>query len=323
MREQRRADDQRGHPRRRRQQGQRHDDDDAGVEQHRALARGVDRPAARHQPREQDAGGQCAERGERVDQRHRSAEIALPHAEYPVEKVRDPEQQEEPRLVAEQLGADDRPGAPIAEQCAPVDAGRGLRHRVAVTSCRDQAARPDDPAGEPDEAERPRHQERRPPAEGERERRDQQRDNDVADVGRGVAEAERERAFLQRQVDRCRLDARGRADRFGGRQHDAGDDELLHCRRKGMGHAGQAPHRDADAECKAHPDAIDEPAGERHRHRRADLEGETEMREILVRPVEARLQRRLQQRQHLAVDIVEHDRDEQERDQPAPGGRGR
>ena len=60
-----------------RQQHGGHRQDQHRIEQHRALARAVQIDAAGEQPGGQDAAAERAERGQRIDERDRQAELAL------------------------------------------------------------------------------------------------------------------------------------------------------------------------------------------------------------------------------------------------------
>jgi hypothetical protein len=143
----------------------------------------------------------------------------------------------------------------------------------------------------------------------------------MTDIGRGVADPQRDRAILGPEIGRGGLHGGGRADRLRGAQHHPRADEAANARDDGMRHAGQAPHQDARRETdpQAHP--VDEPAGAEKRHRGGELERRGHVAVILIGPGEFMFQRRLQQRQDLSIDVVEHDREEHEGyDDPAGTG---
>ena len=87
-----------------------------------------------------------------------------------------------------------------------------------------------------------------------------------------------------------------------------------------MRHAGETPGRHPDREAAAQADAIDEPAGAEEGHRGAELERGGHVAVIAIGPAIFALQHRFQQRDDLAIDIVEHDRGKgEDDDRPSPG----
>ena len=120
------------------------------------------------------------------------------------------------------------------------------------------------------------------------------------------------------EIGRCRFDRGGGSDRFGHAEHDPRGEEGGDRGGKGMRHAGQTPDQHAKREAKPQTDAIEEPAGAEKGKGGRDLERGAHVGIILIGPAELRLERGLQQREDLPVDIIEHDRDEHHRhDDPA------
>ena len=83
-------------------------------------------------------------------------------------------------------------------------------------------------------------------------------------------------------------------------------------RRFGVRHRRDAPHRHRDRESNARADAVDEAAREQQADRVGELEAEDDVGVVNLAPAEFLLQRRLEQADHLAIDVVDRRRQEQQ-----------
>ena len=82
-----------------------------------------------------------------------------------------------------------------------------------------------------------------------------------------------------------------------------------------MSHSSEAPQGDRDPVGEPHTEPVDDPADEQQGPRGGELERRAEMGELFVVPVKFELEGRLEQRQNLAIDVVERGGKEDQRDE--------
>ena len=79
-----------------------------------------------------------------------------------------------------------------------------------------------------------------------------------------------------------------------------------------MCHRRQAPDDDHDDEAETRAEAIHQPAGDQQADRVGELEGEDDVGVVDFGPAELRLQRRLEDADHLPIDVVDRGGEEQQ-----------
>ncbi len=164
-----------------------------------------------------------------------------------------------------------------------------------------------------------------------------ERCHERADVGSGVEEAGSKRALAFRKPFGHDLDCGGKVTRFAeaeceSRNDEAGDRRRVRqagecedgCRRSseepdaGVRHRGKAPDDDGDRESLARTKSVDDPAGDEQADAVGELKREHDVAVVDLRPAELTLQRRLQDADHLAIDVVDGGGEEEKRaDDPA------
>jgi hypothetical protein len=80
-----------------------------------------------------------------------------------------------------------------------------------------------------------------------------------------------------------------------------------------MRHCRQAPHHDGERESGPHAETIHQPSGAEQPDGVCELKREHDVRVVDLTPAELRLQRRLEQADHLAIDVVDRRGEEEHR----------
>ena len=190
------------------------------------------------------------------------------------EELRQPEEEEPPDRVGEELAGGEGPCLPVAQQASPGDPDHRLDGVAAdVGQFRRRDARvllgpavDRQPGGEPGEARRARDDERPPPAVSGRDPGHDQRRDDRPDVRAGVEDPRGEGALRLREPLGHRLDRRGEIARFAQSQREPRHAEAEGRSRQRVAHRRQAPadHGEAEPHPRAqavHQAAHDELAG--------------------------------------------------------------
>ena len=149
------------------------------------------------------------------------------------------------------------------------------------------------------------------------ERHDGRRD-DGGDVGAGVEQAGGVGALALREPQRHGLHRGREVAALAQAQGDAGDEEAAHAAHQRVPQGGDAPGDDRHGVSDLAAEAVDEPPEEQQADRVGPLEHGVHVAVLGVGPAQLDVQDRLQQRQDLAVDVVDGGRQEQqEADPPA------
>ena len=269
----------------------------------------------------------------RADRRQVDAVVAI-------QEVRNPEQVQPPDRIGQELAERERPRLPMLQQRAST--ARGPAGPADRCGC--APARPATRAGAPPATQYESHHttsQKKPSApvamnaqyqpqvmvmNGHDQRRDQR-----ADVRAGVEDAGGERALALREplghdLDRRReiaglaqAERKPRGDESGDRSAVGEADQPRGARPRRPEHAGlgvrhrrEAPDDDDQREAEARAEPIHQPAGDQQPDGIGELEREHDVGVVDLGPAELRLQRRLEDADHLPVDVVDRRGDEQQ-----------
>ena len=165
------------------------------------------------------------------------------------------------------------------------------------------------------------------PAVDQCDPRDEQGRCQRTDIASGIEYADRQRPFLPRKPLRYRLHCGGKIPRLAESQHYAGDGKTggrtaeqdqrrrvdTHRRkaqpRKPVGRAvrdgRKAPHPDRQCEADPHPDPVHEPSCKQQANAVSGLERKNDRGVVALVKTKLALQHRLEQSDHLPVDVVD------------------
>ena len=243
-----------------------------------------------------------------------------------VQELAEPVEVEPPDGVGHELAEGKGPGLTVADELEPGNGGDRLRRIAAdvvelrLRKPRMRLGRPIEhpPDPEPEEADRPRHDERPLPAPGEGDEGNDRGRDHRADVGPGVEDAGGERPLFLREPLRHRLDGGREVGGLAEAQGEAGDPEAQGRARRGVEHGGDAPEgdREGEAEAGAHP--VEQAARHQQPEGVGGLEGGHDIAVLDLAPADAALEVGGEDPQHLPVDVVDGGgEEEQGADRPA------
>jgi hypothetical protein len=287
------------------------------------------------QPAAQDG----ADAGAEVDEGHEAGALQRVLAALALQVGRQPEQEEPPDRVGQHLGHQEGPDLAVAQQCRPAQAQGLLAGRLASTDVGQLVRRQPGvlfrrmkaplPEHQPQQAGRADRHERRLPTEGEGQPHRHRRRDD-AQRRAGVEQAGRERAFLLREPHRHGLDGRREVGRLGHAEQEAHEDEAQHRRDQAMRGRCQRPQHQREPEAALDAEAVDGRADQWREGGVGGREGEGDPAVVGIGQrqaagLEGLLQAGLEDRQRVAVDVVDRRRRKQQGADPpalAAGGRG-
>ena len=148
------------------------------------------------------------------------------------------------------------------------------------------------PDGNPEESERAVDREGRPPAEGQRYRRDDRRRQRAADRRPGIEDAHRQRALTKRKPFGRRPNSGREVGWLGGAEQKPEEGQADQACCQPMQHRHDGPCRDEQHESLAYTDGIDDPSTYGVHHRVAEKERRCDVRVLHVGEVQLSLDRR-------------------------------
>jgi len=152
---------------------------------------------------------------------------------------------------------------------------------------------------------------------------DRQRRQDRADIRAAVEDAGGEGALALREPIRHGADGSGEVRGLTQAEGKARDAKAQGGAGQRVRHGGGAPQRDGHRIAQARARPIDQAAGEGHGQRIGQLERENDPAVVPVAPAEFYFERRLEQREHLAIHVVDGGGEKQQSaDVPAEPERG-
>jgi len=161
------------------------------------------------------------------------------------------------------------------------------------------------PEQDPSKACRAGDDERRAPPVAQRQIRNRQRGEDRADIRAAVEDAGGQGALRLRKPIRHRADGGWKVRRLAQSEGEARDSEAHRTACQRVRHGRRAPQGDGHRVAQARARPVDEAAGERHHQRIGQLESEDDPAVVRLAPVELGCERRLEQPEHLAIDVVD------------------
>src|ERR1044072_3241551 len=174
MRGRRQADEPDRHPQIRRAHREDNRHHAQRADEHRRLASRANRPAPLYQIRREPTAPDAAHLRREIDDDERRPQSAQSDAVGLVQKLRQPEEEEPPDGVCEELADGEGPRLPVTQQTRPRNLRRGLfgvtpyigQLRTRQTRVLFRSAVEREPEDEPDEADRARQDERPTPTVG-------------------------------------------------------------------------------------------------------------------------------------------------------------
>ena len=275
---------------------------------------------ALQQPAGEPAPAQAADaRRRRRDPAERRHRLDVEAARV-VEVLRQPEQVEVPRGVAQELRDHDAPGLAEAQQLQPAQlvsrGARGTEHRLDLAALR--LAEPRVPLGRevvPVPPERPER------GRGAPVRKKTQRQSaalstsaisggatTMPDGGARVDDAHGRRALLHREPLRHRPRRGGESAAFADAEQEPAERERADARGQPMAGAGERPEHHDDGEAPARAQDVHQLAAAGVHERVGDQERRLQLRELLVRDGDVARDRLDGHGQRLAVEVADGDR---------------
>jgi len=254
-----------------------------------------------------------------------------------VEVVRQPDQEEPPGGVGDELPGDEGPGLGIAEQARPGHLFLGRRSGRAVVDVGQLTLAEEprffrhlikrQPECEPENAGDAGDNEGGLPTPVERNPRDHDGRKHGSEIRAAVQKGGGKGALPLGEPEGDRFDRRWEIAPLGGTEPRPGDEESAQVGGESVAGGGDAPgaHRKGIAQLR--PEGVDEPAEGHLAERIGPLEGRIDPAKILVGPVHALVQDGFDEGKDLPVRVIDRGGQEQEKaDEPAkpaePGRRG-
>ena len=148
-------------------------------------------------------------------------------------------------------------------------------------------------------------------AEHTHEQRNRRRGQDHADRRRAVDPADRVGAFLLRKPLARRANDRGEMPRLADAEDDTRGHEGGDRPRETMRDMADRPDRNGDAVSDLGTETVDQPAHSQEAQRISGLEGGDDVAIVILAPLKLGAERRREQAEHGAVDIIDRGRGEQ------------
>jgi len=293
-----------------------------GGEKHRDEARLDGRRTARDEVRGQTSARDPSQVRAQINDDERKADLVEADAELvlPVQKRGKPEQIEPEHGHGQRVGDGESPGDAKTDH-ARVRKGRrlGLRFLAHVRQFLPAHVRmvlgvvvASQPDREPEEAERRSCEERRLPAPGmEQGRQDRGREH-RAHRGPRVEDAGGESALSRRKPQARGLDAGREVRGFRDSEKEAADHEAPGRGRETVGRGREAPETNGERQRALHPDPVDEPPLGYESDGVADLEPEVDVGVVEGGPAHRPRQDGLEDAERGAVDVVDGGGEEEE-----------
>jgi hypothetical protein len=243
--------------------------------------------------------------------------IQLVHAG---KKPGQPEKIEPPDGVGEKLAHHEGPGRAAPQQLQIRDA-RAIRLVVRFDQSEFLRVQPfmplrlaeeKQPERHPDKAKRTREYKCGSPAETLGQKRNHQRRHERADIRAAVEQARCERPLPPGEPVSDGLDRRRKIRRFADSEREPRHAELNGVTRQRVAHGRYAPHHHGQHIADPHAQPVDHSARQRHHQPVGQLKCGDDPAVIGFIPAEIFLEDRLQQPEHLAVDIVDGAGEEQQ-----------
>src|SRR5579883_605308 len=228
-----------------------------GADQHGRFAGSIDAPAALEQSRREPAAGETPERGHVVDDDQRPSKLRQGQTMALVEKFRQPEHEEPPSGIGDELSKQDGPRLAVYDQPRP----RDFRAGIGEASRRGPAIH-DKPGKNPEGAQRAGEEKRGLPSIADGKPRDGEGREGGSDIRAGIEDAGGEGALAFREPFRDRFDGRRKVSRFAQAEKEPGEAESGDGANQGVAHGGEAPKAGGGGVAQAGSGAVNEAASE-------------------------------------------------------------
>ena len=170
-----------------------------------------------------------------------------------------------------------------------------------------------EPENQPQEPGTAGRDERRAPAPGVGQPRDDRGRQDRTHVRPRVEHGGGQGAFPAREPMGDRFDGGRKVSSLTEPERDACREKAADTTHQCVAHRRQAPRRDRQGVARARAEAVDERAEAEQSHRVGGLKGRIDLPELLVAPAQLGIENRLEQRQDLAVDVIDGGREKEQR----------
>ena len=249
-----------------------------------------------------------------------------------IEVLRQPEQVEVPRRVAQELGDHDAPGLAVTQQVEPGQFRLGVGGRTEdrldlpafdvaeprMALGREVVAMP---PKRPSQAEARGQEEDKAPVSRAQHQGDHRRRHHHAHGGAGVDDAHGRGALLHRKPLRHRPRRRGEAAPFADAEEEPAEGEGANAHRQSVAGAGEGPEQHDDREAPACAEDVHQLAAPDVHEGVSDQERRLQLRELLVRDRDVASDGLDGHGQRLAVEVADRDRQgDEDGDSPAEHG---